>query len=144
MEIRTRDEVMERLKDLESLLRNMSPEVNPGEYVFAVICEDRLEELSAHALLVFLEKEGITVIIPRELADDQSIEYDSTWGYITLNVHSDLEAIGFLAEIARALKEAAISVNVVSAFYHDHLFVPFSRVQDALEVLRDLTGTRER
>ena len=54
---------------------------------------------------------------------------------ITLNIHSSLEAVGFLAAVLPRLATAGISVNAVSAFYHDHLFVPIDRAQEALEIL---------
>jgi hypothetical protein len=138
------DESMQGSKDLDFLLNNMTPEIVPGEYVFAIVSDEKLEVLSRHSTLVFREKEGITVIIPRELADTELIKYESTWGLITLNVHSDLAAVGFLARITEELKKAGISVNVVSAFYHDHLFVPYTRTSDALAVLNAFSSTKAR
>ena len=43
---------------------------------------------------------------------------------ITVMVHSALDAVGFLATITTRLAAAGIGVNLVSAFFHDHLFVP--------------------
>jgi hypothetical protein len=54
---------------------------------------------------------------------------------ITLTIHSDLQAVGFLAPIMTRLAEAGISVNPVSAFYHDHLFVPWDKRNEAMEIL---------
>jgi hypothetical protein len=42
--------------------------------------------------------------------------------------------------ITTALAEAGISCNAVSAFYHDHLFVPYDRAREAVTVLRGLAG----
>jgi hypothetical protein len=42
---------------------------------------------------------------------------------ITLTVHSDLEAVGLLAKVSNKLAQEGISINVVSAYYHDHIFV---------------------
>jgi len=53
-----------------------------------------------------------------------------------------LEAVGFLAAITARLAEAGISVNPVSAFYHDHLFVPHNRADEALARLKEMS-TRE-
>ena len=57
---------------------------------------------------------------------------------ITLSVHSSLEAVGFLAAITARLANAGISVNAVSAFHHDHLFVPEHRASEALRLLQDM------
>ena len=54
---------------------------------------------------------------------------------VTLTVHSALDAVGFLAAITTRLAAAGISVNAVSAFFHDHLFVPAERAEEAVEIL---------
>jgi hypothetical protein len=54
---------------------------------------------------------------------------------ITLNVHSSLAAVGFIARIATELAKHDMGVNPVSGFFHDHLFVPDGREQDALHIL---------
>jgi hypothetical protein len=53
-------------------------------------------------------------------------------------VHSSLEAVGMTAAIATALTARGISANVVAAFYHDHVFVPWDRRQDAMEAIAAL------
>ncbi|RVA88555.1 ACT domain-containing protein, partial [Mesorhizobium sp. M7A.F.Ca.CA.004.02.1.1] len=59
---------------------------------------------------------------------------------VTLNIHSSLEAVGFLAAITTRLAAAGMGVNPVSAFYHDHLFVPADRAEEALELLVGLAA----
>jgi hypothetical protein len=48
--------------------------------------------------------------------------------------------VGFLAAITARLAEAGISVNAVSAFHHDHLFVPADRGDEAMAALRDMSA----
>ncbi|OCT48968.1 hypothetical protein CLCR_05062 [Cladophialophora carrionii] len=54
---------------------------------------------------------------------------------LTCDVHSSLSAVGFMAVLATRLAEWEISVNPVAGFYHDHLFVPVERAEEAVEVL---------
>ena len=55
---------------------------------------------------------------------------------ITLNIHSDLNAIGFIAKISERFAKKNISVYVISAFYHDHLFVLEKDADDAMFALK--------
>jgi hypothetical protein len=117
----------------------MEPKHVLGEYVYCTI-DESLEVLQNTPLLVFREGEGVTVVLLRAVADANHLEYETIWGLITLTVHSDLSAVGFLAEVTHHLAQAGVSVNVVSAYYHDHLFVPFSKVEKAMEILTSLSA----
>ncbi|MGY5879987.1 MAG: ACT domain-containing protein [Candidatus Thorarchaeota archaeon] len=128
-------------KELSFLLKNMEPTHVPDSYIFATVSEEILEILGSAPRLVFREDEAITVIVTKEIAEANSLSFESIWGLITLTVHSDLEAVGFLAKITSVLAEAGITANTVSAFYHDHLFVPEHRVADTLSLLRNLSNS---
>jgi hypothetical protein len=100
-----------------------------------------VEDLStvplAEVVLMFREKEGITVIVSKDLADKLGLSYSFVAAWITLTVHSSLEAVGLTAAFSKALAENGISCNVVAAFYHDHLFV---RQEDAAQAMELLNG----
>ena len=61
------------------------------------------------------------------------------WARITLGVQSSLAAIGLTARVAEALAARGISANMVAAFHHDHVFVPWERREEALALLRGLS-----
>lgn len=127
--------------DLTRLLQNMRPERNPGEYVFCIV--ESLERAAAlQPAGMFREKEAMTVILRKEQADKLSLPYPVVCAWITLTVHSSLEAVGLTPAVSRALAEAEISCNVVAAYYHDHLFVPAADADRAMEALRALAGGR--
>ena len=88
---------------------------------------------------LFREREGTTLVVRREEAEGAGLAYQFASRLITLTVHSSLEAVGFLAEITGRLAEAGISVNAVSAYYHDHLFVPEHRADEALQLLENMS-----
>jgi hypothetical protein len=91
--------------------------------------------------LVFREREGTTLVIRREEAERLGMDAQFASRLITLTVHSSLEAVGFLATITAGLAHAGISVNAVSAFYHDHLLVPQDRADEALACLQQMMLT---
>jgi hypothetical protein len=59
---------------------------------------------------------------------------------ISLTIHSSLAAVGLTAAIASALAEQGISANVVAAYFHDHLFVPWEQRLQAMAVLSALAA----
>jgi hypothetical protein len=59
---------------------------------------------------------------------------------ITLNVHSSLDGVGFIAHIATELAKDNMGINPVSGFFHDHLFVPDGRETDALKILERISA----
>ena len=59
---------------------------------------------------------------------------------ISLNVNSSLEAVGFLTAVTEKLAAAGVSVNAVSAFHHDHLFIPAEKADLAISLLNDLAA----
>jgi hypothetical protein len=81
-------------------------------------------------------------VILREEAEAAGLRTAFASRLITLTVHSALDAVGFLAAITARLAEAGISVNAVSAFYHDHLFVPVGRADEAMAVLQEMSETK--
>jgi uncharacterized protein len=123
--------------DLATLIRSMSPRLQPGVFVF-VSTNARHE--GVHPIMTFREAEGATLIVPREQAAAAGLRTTFPSRMITLEVTSSLEAVGFLAAITGELARAGIAVNPVSAFHHDHLFVPAARADEAMAILRAMSG----
>ncbi|CCE08575.1 conserved hypothetical protein [Bradyrhizobium sp. STM 3843] len=131
-------------RDLKALLRDIKPEMQEGVFVFCTIAHDGEIPAAIHPLLMFREREGTTLVMRREQAERAGLSSQFASRLITLTVHSSLNAVGFLAAITARLAEAGISVNAVSAFYHDHLFVPDQRAGDALRILNSMSAPEPR
>lgn len=84
------------------------------------------------------EAEGDTVILSRAEAERNGLDCKFLCRRITLLVHSSLEAVGLLAVVSAELAQHGIGVNCVSAYFHDHLFVPEVQGDRALAVLQAL------
>jgi uncharacterized protein len=127
-------------RDLVKLLETISPRVMPGEYVFVSVADGATPpEAMAQALCTFREREGMTLIIEAEVAEKHALKFESKWKWIICDVHSDLSAVGFIAAISTKLAQHGISCNPVSAFHHDHLFVPADRADEAVRLLSNLS-----
>jgi uncharacterized protein len=124
-------------KDLEKLLKSIKPEHNFGEYVFCEI--KNLENINLDEItMLFREKEGITLILEKEIAEKLNLKYTFIASWITLTIHSSLEAVGLTAAFSKALADNEISCNVVAAFYHDHIFVDQKDTEKAMQILNQL------
>lgn len=121
-------------KNLEILLKTMKPKINLGEFVF---CEVKnLEKINlSEIVMTFREEESITIIAQKEIADKLNLKYSFIASWITLTIHSSLEAVGLTAAFSKALTENGISCNVVAAFYHDHIFVDKKDTEKTMEIL---------
>jgi hypothetical protein len=121
---------------LTVLLRTLAPERQPGDYVYASLPTLRAD---LDPVLAFREHEGWTLVLRRDVAEASGIEFTLPCAWLTLRVHSSLQAVGLTAAVADALADAGIACNAVAAYYHDHLFVPLDRADEAIELLRRLS-----
>ena len=121
-------------KDLQVLLKSMKPELVSGDYVFCKV--EKLESINLNEIeMFFKEKEAFTLILKKENAEKLNLEYSVVMSWITLSIHSSLEAIGLTAAFSNALSEHEISCNVVAAYYHDHIFIDKKDTVRAMEIL---------
>ena len=84
------------------------------------------------------EQEGLTLVVPQDRADVSGLNYEGVFRWVTLEVHSSLQAVGLTAAVSAALSQLDIAANVIAAAHHDHVFVPADRVHDALQALKEL------
>jgi hypothetical protein len=130
---------MNREKKLETLLKSMKPKLNLGEFVFCTV-ED-LGKLNLDKVeMIFREEEGITIITKKEYADELNLKYTFIAAWITLTVHSALDAVGLTASFSKTLTEGNISCNVVAGYFHDHIFI---YKEDAEKAMMTLTKFSE-
>jgi uncharacterized protein len=112
-------------RDLARLLATLDPKLHSERYAFDVVLEP-----PADWFALVREQEGLTAV---------RADAGGEWARISLGVQSSLEAVGLTAELSRRLAEAGISANVVAAFHHDHLFVPWNRREEALRRLVEMS-----
>jgi len=124
-------------RDLVRLLATLNVTAREGEFAF-VARPAADPALAAVALAMVAEDEGITYVLPCEVADARGLPYDFRAAWLTLGVHSALDAVGLTAAFATALARRGLACNVLAGFHHDHLLVPADRRDDALAVLADL------
>ncbi|MCB5182506.1 ACT domain-containing protein [Streptomyces antimicrobicus] len=127
-------------RDLGALLRGMRPEWNEGRFVFCTLPGETAVPEGLHPVATVLEPEGITLVLPQDTADAAGLRYDYVAGWITLRVHSALDAVGLTGAFAAELAAHGLSCNVIAGFHHDHLFVPEERAAEAVAVLEALAA----
>jgi hypothetical protein len=126
--------------DLETLLASMSPRLSAVEFAFATFPGAAAARPIPGTIATLLEEEGLSIVAPACALAEAGIEHKSGWAQISLTVHSSLEAVGLTAKIATALAADGISANVVAGYFHDHLFVPWHRRDDAMSILAALAS----
>ncbi|TKB30396.1 MAG: ACT domain-containing protein [Mesorhizobium sp.] len=120
--------------DLQRLLASMTPQLLPDVHVFATLAPGTAVPDGLDPVMQFREREGLTLIVSEDQAKVAGLAGTFRCRMITLDI------VGFLAAITTRLAAAGMGVNPVSAFYHDHLFVPAERAEEALGLLRQLAA----
>ncbi|HZX81421.1 MAG TPA: ACT domain-containing protein [Lysobacter sp.] len=125
--------------DLATMLRTLDIDVRDGRW--ALLTRSAPDAaLDAHAAARIDEREGITYVVPKHVARDRGESPGFVAAWLSLRVHSSLDAIGLTAAVSRALADAGIACNVLAGFHHDHLLVPAARREDAVAALHALRG----
>ena len=129
---------MAGMTDLEEMLRTLTVSVRPDRYTF--LSTEEVPALGDGVAAVLTEAEGTTVVttVARAEAEGWPVEFEAAW--LTLDVHSALEAVGLTAAFSAALGAAEIPCNVLAGFHHDHLLVPADRADEAVAALEGLRG----
>lgn len=118
------------------MISGMTPELRPGIFVFVSTDDAELgKQLSQAAIATFREDEGLSLLVPLELAQQNRLNVDQLMRCITLNVYSSLDGVGLTAAVSAALADNAIPCNMVAGFHHDHVFIPENLCEKAMQVL---------
>ena len=123
----------------QELLANLNPPLCPDPWVFSLVAggaPQLPEDRSVFALI--REEEGLTAI--RRAAPSDDPETLPLFARITLQVYSDLEAVGLTAAVSGALAGQNLCANMVAGLNHDHLFVPYQRRDEALQCLKQISA----
>lgn len=132
---------MNRTQFLQDLITQLSPRMDSTTYVYCTVPRAQYGELDKLKPIVSIaELEGLTLVIPLEQAKAEGLDYYRIFRRITLEGHSSLEALGLTSVVTSLLAERGITTNVIAGFYHDHIFVPSDRTDEAMEALKDLAS----
>jgi hypothetical protein len=120
--------------DLGVMLSTLSVARRPGRFTFVAV-DDPAPELIGLAHAVVAESESTTLVLPVESAEQAGLPVTVELAWLTLEVHSSLEAVGLTAAVSARLTACGIACNVIAGYHHDHLLVPVARADDAIDAL---------
>lgn len=130
---------MKTIKNINEIIKKLNPKLNKGEYVFCSV--NNLKKFNFKKIIgTFKEKKGLSIIIEKEEAVNLSLSYSFIAAWITLKVNSSLESVGLTAAFSNALSNNGISCNVISGYYHDHIFVNINDKDKAMNILKNLSA----
>ena len=127
-------------KNLQQLLKTMEPSLLDGTYAYVTVPKDRAVPPGLSPLMTCREAEGLTLLLDERDLAKSGLPHAFFCRGISLHVASSLYAVGFLAAVSERLARLAMSINIVSAYHRDYVFVPASRADEALAALKALAA----
>jgi hypothetical protein len=116
------------------MLRTLAVERRPGVFAFVMV-KVPTQGLLAAAHAMVEEGEMTTLVVPVDAAERAGLPVATEMAWLSLKVHSSLEAVGLTAAFAAMLGNVNIPCNVLAGYYHDHILVPVDRADDAITAL---------
>ncbi len=118
----------------------MSPALIPGSWAFVTVPLGQPVPPGLNPLMTYREPEGLSMLLDEPDLAKSRLQHAFFCKGISLNVNSSLYAVGFLAAISECLARASMSINIVSAFHRDYIFVPTARADEAVRLLQKLAA----
>ncbi len=131
------------------LLKSAKVEVAPETFFLVSLAHDdwlkllenpELSPRMSAPFMIFRDRWEVTLLLDE--TDFGTIRYQirdaktaGNYRLLSFDVELDFSVFGFLAEIARILAEAEISIVALSAFSRDHLLIKQNDLSKALKVL---------
>ena len=123
---------------LNEMLGGLNPSLSPDKWVFTTLPSETLPDCLDPSLFALIrENEGLMII---QQVNDRPAEESATFARITLQVYSDLAAVGLTAAVSGALANEGICANMVAGYHHDHVFVPCAQAEAAMTCLKALSA----
>lgn len=122
--------------DLAKMLATLTVQRRPEPVTMVTVSEP--VALGGDIYMVLAESEGTTVVATVAEAKRRGWNVDFTAAWLTIEVHSSLEAVGLTAAMSRVLTDQSIPCNVLAGYYHDHLLVPLDAADQAIAALHSL------
>jgi hypothetical protein len=136
---------------VQELIKQTTLYTDDVEYVIvklpsnaATVAASILAEISEPFLSIIVDKDEVTLILPVDGLEEfekrlrDPIIATQRYRLITFDIVLNLETIGFMAEISRALAHAEVSIIPLAAFSRDHILVTVQHYDAAIQALHNL------
>ena len=117
------------------VIKDLKPQLDSRVWVFCAV-DPSFEYRELQPIAVFNESEGTTLVVERSVAVRHKLGHTFPSKRITFGAVTELDSVGVLASVTEILAKHDIATNAFCAFYHDHVFVPEDRAEEALAILQ--------
>jgi hypothetical protein len=128
-----------RVRDRQAMLASMKPVLKEGRYFFCTTQDATVAAALAEcSLALFREDEGVTLVLLEDDARQHGFDLSMPMCRIVLEVFSALDGVGLTAGVATALADIGIPCNMIAAYHHDNVFVPWTMGHQAISILEEV------
>jgi len=93
---------------------------------------------------LIIDKDEVSLMIIKDAVEEfanrliNSQVSDTSYRLITIEAELDLEMVGFMATVSKALADANVNIMTYAAYTTDHFLVPSEKFDTAMTVLKQL------
>lgn len=132
--------------DLHLMLAGLDVSRRPGVFTMVSVADESSIPDDVERQATIREAEGWTIVCTIESALRLGAPFEYRGAWLTVQVHSALDAVGLTAAISTELARHGLSCNMLAGAFHDHLLVAEADADRAMEILhalRDQYGSLE-
>jgi hypothetical protein len=103
-----------------------------------------IAELGEPFCALIIDKDEVSLVMPADAWEDFSgrlpghTTAEHAYRLITFDIPLDMNLVGFMAYVSKALADAKVSILPLAAFTRDHLLVPTPQFDTAIGALQKL------
>jgi hypothetical protein len=123
--------------ELQEMLQTIEVSCDNVEYGFTTVPKS-LHISTNEVLGSIQEEEGVTILATKAYMEDKGIIFEGPFAKLIVQASVPIGFIRFTAALAGKLADKGVPANIVSAYNHNIIFIPYDLREQAAATIEEL------